>query len=45
MTARTAFGLLATLLFVAACATVEGAGEDIAAAGDAVSDAARTASQ
>jgi len=35
--------LAAGLAAVAACNTVQGAGEDVSAAGDAVSDAARDA--
>ena len=34
------FALIATLLPLAACNTVDGAGKDIQSAGDAVSDAA-----
>lgn len=34
---------MATSLLVAACNTVEGAGRDVSAAGDAVSDTARDA--
>jgi predicted small secreted protein len=35
------FGLLASLSLLAACNTVEGAGEDIESAGDEIEDAAR----
>ena len=37
----TRFLIAATLLTLSACATIEGAGQDISAAGDAISNAAR----